>query len=84
MLYLCGDFTALIYEDVRELVREEINTFLSRGKRKKNGVRGADSRMCYISDMEASINQIIEWHEKRGTPVEIYNEFKTLNDNLNK
>ena len=61
-------------------VREEVNTFLARGKRKKNGIRGADSRMGYISDMEAALNQIIEWHEKRGTPFELYNEFKSLND----
>lgn len=68
------------FAEVSELVREEVNTFLARGKRKKNGIRGADSRMGYISDMEAALNQIIEWHEKRGTPVELYNEFKSLND----
>lgn len=68
------------YEQVREVVREEVNTFLAKGKRKKNGSRGADSRMGYKEDMEIALDTIISWKAKRGTSMELYNEFKALND----
>lgn len=68
------------YEQVRKIVREEINTFLARGKRKKNNYRGADPRMAYKGDMEIALDIIIAWKARRGTSTDLYNEFKALND----
>jgi hypothetical protein len=68
-----------MYKDACNLVREEINTFLSRGKTKKGGRRGADSRMAYLTDMSTALDAIIEWTENQGSAVDLYQRFKDLN-----
>lgn len=69
----------------REIVREEINTFLTRGKRKnKSGIRGGDSRMAYLSDMEKALDVVIEWVLKNGSSIDLYNDFKKLNNAMKK
>lgn len=67
------------FESVREIVREEINTFLTRGKRKINGKRGADSRQAYLSDMDIALNALIEWTENIQSTIELYETFRGLN-----
>lgn len=72
------------YKNSRELIREEINTFLARGKRKKLGRRGADSRMGFIPEMEVALENIIQWTAKNESFVELYAIFKKLNEDYGK
>lgn len=67
-------------EKARKLIYEEKNTFLTRGKRiNEAGIRGADSRMAYISDIEEMLNIIAEWVASQGTMVELFNKLHELN-----
>lgn len=68
-----------MYKELRDLVREEINTYLSRGKAKKSGRRGADARMGYLTDMNTALDTIIEWTENKGSAADLYQRFKELN-----
>lgn len=64
----------------RKLIYEEKNTFLTRGKRiSRAGIRGADSRMAYISDIEEMLNIIAAWVASQGTMVELFNTIHDLN-----
>ncbi len=64
----------------RQLIYEEKNTFLTRGKRiNPQGIRGADSRMAYISDIEEMLNIIASWVAKQGTMVELFNMIHDIN-----
>ncbi|MCD8471549.1 MAG: hypothetical protein LRY33_03015, partial [Parabacteroides chartae] len=64
---------------VRDIIYEEKNTFLTRGRRKdKSGIRGADSRMSYITDITDLINIIIEWVTQSGTPYDCLQKLETL------
>lgn len=67
------------YKDIRSNVREEINIFLTRGKQKKNGRRGADSRMSYLTDMDTVLEHLIQWIANFQTTYELYETFKELN-----
>ena len=67
------------YESLRELVREEINTFLARGKRKINGKRGADSRQAYLHDMDTALDALIHWSTNAQSTTELYETFRILN-----
>jgi len=67
------------YKEVKVLVREEINTFLSRGKTKKGGRRGADARMGYVTDMNTAYEAIIEWAANKESAADLYQRFKELN-----
>lgn len=68
------------YKDVRDIIYEEKNTFLTRGRRKdKSGIRGADSRMSYITDITDLINIIIEWVTQSGTPYDLFTKIRDLN-----
>ena len=67
------------YKDARDLIYEEKNTFLTRGHRKDaQGIRGADGRMSYISDINELVNIITEWISNKGTMFDLY----TLNPQL--
>ena len=70
------------YKEVREIVREEVNTFLAKGKRKKNGYRGADARMGFVGDMEMALDKIISWKANNGTATDLFIVFKELNDKM--
>jgi hypothetical protein len=64
----------------RDLIYEEKNTFLTRGHRKdEKGIRGADGRMSYISDINELINIITEWISNRGTMFDLYTKIRDLN-----
>jgi hypothetical protein len=65
----------------RAYIYEEKNTFLTRGRRLDiRGIRGADSRMAYIADIEELLNIIMKWAAAKGTIVELYFSIKELND----
>jgi hypothetical protein len=66
-------------KEYTDLVREEVNTFLTRGKRKKNGSRGADARMGYYTDMEKAFNVLSECVVSKGTMIDVYNAFRDMN-----
>lgn len=68
------------YKTARNLIYDEQNTFLTRGHRKnEKGIRGADSRMSYISDINELINIITEWISNKGTMFDLYTQLKDLN-----
>lgn len=68
------------FKQVREYIYEEKNTFLTRGHRiQKDGRRGADGRMSYISDINEIINVISSWIVRRGTLFDLYASLRDLN-----
>jgi len=68
------------HKKARDLIYEEKNTYLTRGNRKKkDGTRGADSRMGYINDHDEILNLIISWIRSNGSMVDLYNSLRDLN-----
>ena len=64
----------------RYYIYEEKNTFLTRGHRiNRYGIRGADSRMGYLSDAEAVLDLITNWIIQAGSMVELYTTIRDLN-----
>lgn len=64
----------------RAYIYEEKNTLLTRGKRiNDQGIRGGDSRMAYITDIEELLNIITAWIVSKGTMVELFNTLRDLN-----
>lgn len=71
------------YKEAREIIREEKNIFLTRGKKlDANGVRGADSRMAYIQDMEEMMNLITRWAFESRNYFELYSLILEKNTEL--
>jgi hypothetical protein len=71
------------YKETRELIREEKSIFLTRGKKlDKDGIRGADSRMGYIQDMEEIMNVITKWAFESRNYFELYSILKDKNTEL--
>ena len=67
----------------RDIIREEKNIFLTRGnKLNERGIRGADSRMAYIQDMEFIMNLIIEWARESGNYFDLYSRIRDKNKEL--
>lgn len=68
------------YKTARDLIYEEKNSFLTRGHRKnEQGIRGADSRMAYIKDINDLINIITKWISNKGTMYDLYSQLRDLN-----
>ncbi|MBM6670027.1 hypothetical protein H6B14_04485 [Phocaeicola coprophilus] len=68
------------YKAARDLIYEEKNTFLTRGHRKdEKGIRGADGRMAYITDINELINVITTWISNKGTMFDLYSRLRDLN-----
>lgn len=67
------------YATIKADVREEINTFLCRGKRKVNNVRGADSRQARLEDMDQAIDILIECINQRKTYFDTFVRFNEAN-----
>ncbi len=64
----------------RDYIYEEKNVYLTRGKRKKkDGTRGGDGRMGYITDGEEILSEVIDWIFAQDTPVGLYNRLRDLN-----
>ena len=71
------------YKDYRKLVREEKKIFLTRGKKlDERGIRGGDSRMGYIRDMEEIMNAITNWAYKSMNYSELYFILRDKNKSL--
>jgi hypothetical protein len=68
------------YKEARKFIYEEKNTFLTRGKRiKANGLRGADSRMAYITEMEEFLSIVTSWIISKGTMLELFTNLRDIN-----
>lgn len=71
------------HKKARKIVREEINTFLTRGHRAQNGKpRGADARMGYQEDMKQIADILIECLANNSTPFELYTRVFDLNKKM--
>ena len=68
------------YKEARELIREEKKIFLTRGKKlNEKGIRGADSRMGYVQDMEDIMNLIAKWAFESRNYYELYSLIRDKN-----
>jgi len=64
----------------RDFIYEEKNTFLTRGHRKGvDGIRGADGRMSYITEINELINIITNWISTKETTFDLYVKLRDLN-----
>lgn len=71
------------HKKARKIVREEINTFLTRGHRAQEGKpRGADPRMGYQEDMRQIAQILIECLANNSTPFELYTKVSDLNKKM--
>jgi len=71
------------YKSAREVIREEKKIFLTRGKKlNQKGIRGADSRMAYIQDMEDIMNLITRWAFESRNYFELYSLIRDKNQEL--
>lgn len=68
------------YKEVRDLIYEEKNVFLTRGHRKDaSGRRGMDGRMAYVSDIGELIDVVTKWITSKGTSFNLYMALRDLN-----
>ena len=70
------------FKEVREIIYDEKNIFLTLGKRKcdNNGIRGGDGRMTYQPIMNEILDIIIKWVAESQNPLDIYRSFYELNN----
>lgn len=66
----------------RQLIYDEKNIFLNRGKRKSdnNGIRKSDGRMIYQPVMNEMLDIILEWASESQNPFDIYQKLYNLNE----
>ena len=68
------------FKKARSYIYEEKNVYLTRGHRiDKQGIRGADGRMGFITDADTILRIVMDWIISNGTPVEISNTLRELN-----
>lgn len=68
------------FKETRDYIYEEKNTFLTRGHRKgEDGIRGADGRMAYNTEINELIVIITGWIATKGTSFDLYVRLKELN-----
>ncbi len=70
----------------RDLIYDEKNIFLNRGKKKSdnpNGIRKSDGRMTYQPVMGEILDVISEWASTSQNPFDLYNSLYDLNDKHN-
>lgn len=70
------------FKKERELIYDEKNIFLNRGKKKSdnNGIRGSDGRMAYQPYMEEMLDIISTWSSQSQNPFDLYTELYNLNE----
>jgi hypothetical protein len=71
-----------MYEDGRQIIYDEKNIFLNRGKKKSDGdgIRGSDGRMTYQENMSEILDLILKWLTESQKPIELYNMLYDLNE----
>ncbi len=70
------------YKEGRDIIYDEKNIFLNRGKKKSdgNGVRGSDGRMTYQEKMGEMLDLILKWVSESQDPIELYSMLYDLNE----
>lgn len=74
------------FKEERDLIYDEKNIFLNRGKKKSdndNGVRKSDGRMTYQPIMGEILDIISEWASTSQNPFDLYTSLYNLNDKHN-
>lgn len=73
------------FKEARQLIYDEKNIFLNRGKRKSdnNGVRKSDGRMTFQETMNEMLNVITSWITNSQNPIDLYNMLYQLNEKHN-
>jgi hypothetical protein len=71
------------FQQARQVIYDEKNVLLTRGKRKNNnGYRGADSKMGFYNEMEIVFDIVFDWAKKKGTMTDLYKELWNKNEEL--
>ncbi len=70
------------FKAARQLIYDEKNIFLNRGKRlcDNNGIRGSDGRMTYQEYMNEMLDLVAKWVSESQNPVDLYNMLYELNE----
>lgn len=73
------------YKGIRDLIYDEKNIFLNRGKKKSdnNGVRKSDGRMTYQEYMHEMLDLITTWVSESQIPFDLYHMIYDLNEKHN-
>jgi hypothetical protein len=74
------------FKEDRDLIYDEKNIFLNRGKKKsdnENGIRKSDGRMTYQPVMGEILDIISEWASNSQNPFDLYNSLYDLNEKHN-
>jgi hypothetical protein len=74
------------FKEERDLIYDEKNIFLNRGKKKSDsdtGVRGSDGRMTYQPVMGEILDIVSEWASTSQNPFDLYTNLYNLNDKHN-
>lgn len=70
-------------KEARQLIYDEKNILLNRGAKKdEKGIRGSDSRMAYIEDIEIAIQIVADWVVEKGSAMDLYQAFWDKNEEL--
>ena len=70
-------------ESARNIIYEEKNTYLTRGRRKDDkGLRHADSRMSYNADLKALVDIVVDWASTNRNPFSLYVKLRDLNKSM--
>jgi hypothetical protein len=68
------------YKEARDLIYEEKNILVTQGHKKDgSGIRGADSRMGYVHDLDVALGIISNWIMERGSLYDLYMKFRAEN-----
>jgi hypothetical protein len=72
-------------QEIRELIYDEKNVFLNRGKKKSdnNGIRKSDGRMTYQEYMHEMLDLITTWVSQSQIPFDLYHMIYELNERHN-
>jgi hypothetical protein len=71
------------FKESRNLIYDEKNIFLNRGKKKsdnENGIRKSDGRMTYQPVMNEMLDIISDWASTSQNPIDLYDRLYHLNE----
>ncbi len=70
------------WKEARDLIYDEKNIFLNRGKKKSdnNGIRKSDGRMTYQPIMNEMLDLVIRWVSESQNPTDLYKTLYGLNE----
>ena len=73
------------FKEARQLIYDEKNVFLNRGKKKSDndGIRKSDGRMTYQEFMNEMLDLITMWASQSQNPIDLYNRLYDLNEKHN-